>query len=273
MDQKLRCLSVRQPWAWAIVNGLKDIENRSWSTEYRGPIVIHAGTNRTVARRLLKNVDAALPTITLAYGALIGMVEVTDVLPLTAELESDSWAWGPFCWRLASPRRFKDPIPAKGQLNLYTLGDDLSLRVQEALRQEEPARIDDSEGAWTKLLTGAVSEFERLSGLYDSYVQLGDGNSAVRLAERMIQLNEDADAYVDRAVGKAILESPDYQGALVDLDRAIQIDPRNGRAYAIRSIVNRNLGIADQAKADLAKAKELGFDEGGTGEEPANRDA
>jgi hypothetical protein len=36
-------LSVRQPWAWAIVSGYKDVENRSWPTNYRGTLFIHAG--------------------------------------------------------------------------------------------------------------------------------------------------------------------------------------------------------------------------------------
>jgi hypothetical protein len=36
-------LSIRQPWAWLIVNGFKTIENRSWLTNYRGPMLIHAG--------------------------------------------------------------------------------------------------------------------------------------------------------------------------------------------------------------------------------------
>jgi hypothetical protein len=35
-----RTLTVRQPWAWAIARGHKDIENRSWTTRYRGPIAI-----------------------------------------------------------------------------------------------------------------------------------------------------------------------------------------------------------------------------------------
>lgn len=39
----LRALSIRQPWAWAITHAGKRIENRSWSTNYRGPILIHAG--------------------------------------------------------------------------------------------------------------------------------------------------------------------------------------------------------------------------------------
>lgn len=36
-------LSIRQPWAWLIVNGFKPIENRTWATPYRGPLLIHAG--------------------------------------------------------------------------------------------------------------------------------------------------------------------------------------------------------------------------------------
>ena len=39
----LLALSIRQPWAWAILYAGKDVENRSWSTHHRGPVLIHAG--------------------------------------------------------------------------------------------------------------------------------------------------------------------------------------------------------------------------------------
>jgi hypothetical protein len=38
----MKCLSVPQPWAWAILHAGMDVENRTWWTEYRGPILIHA---------------------------------------------------------------------------------------------------------------------------------------------------------------------------------------------------------------------------------------
>jgi ASCH domain len=38
----MKALSVRQPWAWLIIAGHKDVENRSWTTTYRGPLLIHA---------------------------------------------------------------------------------------------------------------------------------------------------------------------------------------------------------------------------------------
>lgn len=36
-------LSIRQPWAWLIVNGHKNVENRTWPTNYRGNFLVHAG--------------------------------------------------------------------------------------------------------------------------------------------------------------------------------------------------------------------------------------
>lgn len=39
----MKALSILQPWAWLITAGHKDIENRRWWTNYRGPFLIHAG--------------------------------------------------------------------------------------------------------------------------------------------------------------------------------------------------------------------------------------
>ena len=42
----IKCLSVCEPWAWAIIHGPKGIENRSWATAYRGPLLIHASKSK-----------------------------------------------------------------------------------------------------------------------------------------------------------------------------------------------------------------------------------
>ncbi|WP_289241690.1 ASCH domain-containing protein [Delftia sp.] len=42
-------LSIRQPWAWLIVHGYKDIENRDWHTPFRGNLLVHAGLTMTRA--------------------------------------------------------------------------------------------------------------------------------------------------------------------------------------------------------------------------------
>ena len=40
-------LSIRQPWAWLILNAGKDIENREWPTRFRGRVLIHASKGMT----------------------------------------------------------------------------------------------------------------------------------------------------------------------------------------------------------------------------------
>jgi hypothetical protein len=84
----LPCLSVRQPWAWLIVNGHKPVENRSWSTGFRGRLLIHAG--KTLDESYLEEVQASLrmefgeaapvlpPIDQLERGGVVGEVVMTD---------------------------------------------------------------------------------------------------------------------------------------------------------------------------------------------------
>ena len=45
----MKALSIMQPWAWLIVNGHKSVENRTWNTNYRGQLLIHAGRKQDAA--------------------------------------------------------------------------------------------------------------------------------------------------------------------------------------------------------------------------------
>jgi hypothetical protein len=79
----VKVIVIRQPWAWLIVNGFKDIENRSWATRYRGPLLIQASAHRlskeemqehrTYARR--RKVE--LPE-EFDLGGIVGMVRLED---------------------------------------------------------------------------------------------------------------------------------------------------------------------------------------------------
>lgn len=42
----MKALTIWQPWAWLIVTGTKPVENRTWATDYRGPMLIHAGKHQ-----------------------------------------------------------------------------------------------------------------------------------------------------------------------------------------------------------------------------------
>ena len=116
MTANLRCLTVKQPWAWAIVVGLKDVENREWAPRYRGRLGIHAGRRVdpegfAFMRRLGITPPPHLPT-----GALIGIVDLVDVV----EGSPSPWAFdGQKHWLLRSARVLDRPISMRGQMSLF----------------------------------------------------------------------------------------------------------------------------------------------------------
>lgn len=121
----MKCLTVRQPWAWLIVEGSKDVENRSWSTNYRGPLLIHAGL--TVDREDAEFFEHQSAELGLEWpdplptGCIIGIVDLVDVVTEHAS----EWFDGPYGWVLANPRCAVDPLPYKGRLGLYDVPDHL----------------------------------------------------------------------------------------------------------------------------------------------------
>ena len=119
----MRALSIRQPWAWLVVNGYKDIENRTWSTNFRGRIYVHAG-RRTVTddypeqREYLVQAGIAIPTH-LSRGAIVGEVTITGCLS-----GSDSpWFCGPYGFTLEDPVAYETPIPYHGQLGFFQVDE------------------------------------------------------------------------------------------------------------------------------------------------------
>ena len=119
----MRALSIRQPWAWLVVNGYKNIENRTWSTGFRGRIYVHAG-QRTVAddypeqREYLARAGIVIPVV-VARGAIVGEVTITGCVSL-----SDSpWFCGPYGFTLEDPVAYDLPIPCRGQLGFFAVDD------------------------------------------------------------------------------------------------------------------------------------------------------
>ena len=108
----MKALSVRQPWAWAIIHGGKDVENRSWRSRYRGPLLIHAaGTQedddvldacRLVAKLRGLPLEQALGhyRICLKLGAVIGRVDMVDCV----EDHPSPWFRGRYGFVFRNPR-------------------------------------------------------------------------------------------------------------------------------------------------------------------------
>ena len=124
----MKTLSVRQPWANLIVHGLKDIENRTWRTNFRGRILIHAP--KTIEKKITfylteKIFDMACCSDkfqldileNMTTSAIIGSIEIVDCV----KGHYSSWA-DPDCWHwvLKDPILFDKPIlNVKGKLSLW----------------------------------------------------------------------------------------------------------------------------------------------------------
>ncbi|MCY1649115.1 ASCH domain-containing protein [Caulobacter sp. SL161] len=116
-------LSILQPWAWLIVNGYKDIENRTWRTHRRGPILVHTGKGfDSEAHDLLRlgihptpgmaafgcsEIQAAyqhaLETHQVQRGGIVGVTTITGCVSTHGSL----WFCGPYGFTLADAR----PLP------------------------------------------------------------------------------------------------------------------------------------------------------------------
>ena len=117
-----KTITVHPIWAWAIVRGFKRVENRSWPTQYRGRLAIHAGTNRkteSADRLFVERLGLRVPG-GIAGRAIIGTVDLVACQPYAGEITDDPWACGPWCWILENPRCFFEPIPASGKLSFWT---------------------------------------------------------------------------------------------------------------------------------------------------------
>lgn len=114
-------LTVLQPWAWAIVAGHKDVENRGWRFPFPTPatIAIHAGRKRVADPGRWAG---PLPDVeTLPRSAHVGLVDVGE----QHEAESCGGLCSPWSgpegwhWPLSDPRQLALPVPAYGQLRIW----------------------------------------------------------------------------------------------------------------------------------------------------------
>lgn len=111
-------LTIKQPWAWAIVSGLKDVENRTWATPHRGALLIHAAKKPDPMGFEFLSLMGIQPPDTLDYGGIIGAADVVDCV---SGYLSD-WAMpGQWHWVLKGARSLPFQ-PMRGQLGLWRAG-------------------------------------------------------------------------------------------------------------------------------------------------------
>jgi len=121
----MKALSVKQPWAWLIVNGYKEIENRNWPTAHRGRIFIHASKQVDnsdnswdfIKERIDPKTFKKLREMTFPRGCLVGEV---DLIGCTTNC-GNQWFVGAYGFTFAYPECYDRPIPYPGRLGLFNV--------------------------------------------------------------------------------------------------------------------------------------------------------
>ena len=129
----MKALTVRQPWAWLIAQGYKDVENRKWPTPYRGWIAIHAGREPDPdyyqGVRYPRPLDIDVPPFgEIEQGGVVAVAELADCV-----MTSDSpWFCGPYGFVLRDVRSIPF-IPVRGWIKLFELPPPVAAAVLRQL--------------------------------------------------------------------------------------------------------------------------------------------
>ncbi len=145
----MKALSVQQPFAFEIMNGLKTIEVRSWDTLHRGDLLICSSQKPAFSREEMEEIEDDYDC-TLIYGHAICLASLTDVRPvkrgdeepaIMEEIDPDAYAW------VLENARPVVPFPVKGQQGLFNVEDALitvsPFKCNEPVKAKKGVRSQD----------------------------------------------------------------------------------------------------------------------------------
>lgn len=124
----MKVITIKQPYATLIAEGIKKYEFRTWKTKYRGEILIHAG--KGIDKKAMKKYEY----LNLDYpsGAIIAKVEITDCIyvddefriklskenPVVYEHVIHDKNWEGYAFQLEKVEKI-EPISINGKLSLW----------------------------------------------------------------------------------------------------------------------------------------------------------
>ena len=124
----MKVLSIKEPFATLIKDGVKIYETRSWRTNYRGEIYIHASLSLSKSERV-ESANKYLKS-EIKPGFILCKCELVDCIPMTdefikyinketSEYDYGLYSEGRYAWKLKVLEVLDEPIPAKGKLGIW----------------------------------------------------------------------------------------------------------------------------------------------------------
>ncbi len=131
----MKAISICGPWWWYILQGAKPVENRTWPSRLRGPLLIHAPQtlfehDRIAAIEMAQRAGwkGGVPSpgeLQSARGMIVGQVTMTDCVTSHAS----PFFGGPYGHVYADPVLFRSPVRFRGMQGIFEVPDDM---VREA---------------------------------------------------------------------------------------------------------------------------------------------
>lgn len=147
----MKVLSLKEPYATLILTNKKLIETRSWKTNYRGELYIHASITK-VPKTTNNEIKKLIGNTTFNYGHIICKCILVDCIYMTEdfilnikknnyqEYMCGEYKVGRYAWYLKDIKQLKKPIPAKGNLNIWNYYQEFE--IMELMKEIEYGWID-----------------------------------------------------------------------------------------------------------------------------------
>lgn len=193
----MKALTIKEPWATLIIDGYKKYEFRSWKTNYRGKILIHAGMSEE--KDMLKKFKDY--NLNCSKGMIIGEVLLTDCILVTKEFEEellkiDKTVYGreshemTYAWKLENVIKYDKPIPIKGKLGLWNYEKETmhEMRLNDEKRRliKEGDIIEfENRATKEKLKTKVIKlhKFDNFEELYKHFDKISLGYAEDEIAD------------------------------------------------------------------------------------------
>jgi hypothetical protein len=134
---QIKAITIKQPYASLIINGIKDVENRTWNKKIyknvcKNWLFVHSSAKLLPKKELIKltNFYKGLETPT---SSIIGMMHINSIGNASDSVHKTIWAYGPKCWYIDAVIKFKEPILTTGKLGQWDPDSKLHSQLQKQI--------------------------------------------------------------------------------------------------------------------------------------------
>lgn len=217
----MKAITIKQPWASLIVAGIKDIENRTWKTSFRGRVLIHAAKtpvkeglmalNNLQLFALMNRANWEQEFSNVPNGAIIGSVEIVDCVKDHSSRWAEKGVWN---WVLANPIMFNEPImDVKGKLSFW----DYPYGEETKTAKESSVKLLNGKSVWDNYFVRQPTAEDTLNCLKKL-----PKDKALRLAYVPVIITKIAFTYIDKVISQCVKRKLPYSKPIREIKEHIR---------------------------------------------------